>query len=124
MADNDKKKILKKPLFVFLVTFVGLAVLLTILAVLNGLDSLFIVGTYFLYGGIIVAIIGFVFLNKGSNRGDGYTQSNYMKSDEHFKKIRAQEKPIERIVWAVILAAISIAAIGYFLNDFLAAFTY
>ena len=124
MADNDKKKILKKPLFVFLFTFVGLAVLLTILAVLNGLDSLFIVGTYFLYGGIIVAIIGFVFLNKGSNRGDGYTQSNYMKSDEYFKKIRAQEKPIERIVWAVILAAISIAAIGYFLNDFLAAFTH
>ena len=124
MADNDKKKILKKPLFVFLVTFVGLAVLLTILAVLNRLDSLFIVGTYFLYGGIIVAIIGFVFLNKGSNRGDGYTQSNYMKSDEHFKKIRSQEKPIERIVWAVILAAISIAAIGYFLNDFLAAFTH
>ena len=124
MADNDKKKILKKPLFVFLVTFVGLAVLLTILAVLNRLDSLFIVGTYFLYGGIIVAIIGFVFLNKGSNRGDGYTQSNYMKSDERFKKIRAQEKPIERIVWAVILAAISIAAIGYFLNDFLAAFTH
>ena len=124
MADNDKKKILERPLLVFLFTFVGLAVLLTILAVLNGLDSLFIVGTYFLYGGIIVAIIGFVFLNKGSNRGDGYTQSNYMKSDERFKKIRAQEKPIERIVWAVILAAISIAAIGYFLNDFLAAFTY
>ena len=124
MADNDKKKILERPLLVFLFTFVGLAVLLTILAVLNGLDSLFIVGTYFLYGGIIVAIIGFVFLNKGSNRGDGYTQSNYMKSDERFKKIRAQEKPIERIVWAVILAAISIAAIGYFLNDFLAAFTH
>ena len=124
MADNDKKKILERPLLVFLFTFVGLAVLLTILAVLNGLDSLFIVGTYFLYGGIIVAIIGFVFLNKGSNRGDGYTQSNYLKSDEHFKKIRAQEKPIERIVWAVILAAISIATIGYFLNDFLAAFTH
>ena len=120
MADNVKKKILERPLLVFLLTFVGLAVLLTILAVLNGLDSLFIVGTYFLYGGIIVAIIGFVLLNRGSNRGDGYTQSNYMKSDEHFKKIRSQEKPIERIVCAVILAAITIAAIGYFLNEFLA----
>jgi hypothetical protein len=119
MADDSKKNLFKSPLFVFLFTFVSLAVLLTLLTLLNGLDSLFTICTYFLYGGMIVAIIGFAFLNKGSSRWDGYTQSKYIKNDELFKKIRAEEKPFERIVLAVIFAAISIAAIGYFLNEFL-----
>jgi len=119
MTNGSKKKISERPLLVFLFTFIGLVVVLTVLAMFDGKGILFSVGTYFLYAGIIVAIIGFAFLNKGSSRWDGYAQSEYMKNPEYFKNIRAQERPFERIVWAVILAGISIAIIGYFLNRLL-----
>jgi hypothetical protein len=118
MTNGSKKKISERPLLLFLSTFMGLAVFLTILAMFDGKDILFAVGTYFLYGGIIVVIIGFAFLNKGS-RWDGYSQSEYIRNPEYFKQVRVQERPFERIVWAVILTGISIAAIGYFLNRLL-----
>jgi len=120
MADGSKKKLFERPLLVFLFTFIGLAVFLMILAMFGGKGILFSAGTYFLYGGIIVVVIGFAFLNKGTSRWDGYAQSDYMKNPEYFKKVRAQDRPIERIVWAIILAGISITVIGYFLNRFLA----
>ena len=120
MPDNSKKKISEKPFLVFLFTFMGLAVCLTILAMFNETSLGLVVGTYFLFGGTIIGIIGFFFLNKGSgHKWDGYNQSNYMRNDEYFKRVRARERPYERIVWAVILAAILIAVVGYFLNEFL-----
>ena len=116
-----RKKISKKLFVVFLSIFLFLATFLTVLAILVGKGSFNLIGGYFLVGGTIIGIIGFFFLNKGSgHKWDGYSQSNNMKNDEYFKKTRIQEKPFEHIVWAVILAAISIAAIGYFLNEFLA----
>jgi hypothetical protein len=119
MADSSKKKISEKPFLVFLLTFVGLAVFLTILALFNETSIELVVGTYFLFGGTIVAGVGFALLNKGSgDKWDGYNQSNYTRNDEYFKRVRTHEKPLERIAWAVILASILIAVSGYFLNVF------
>ena len=121
MTDENKRKMSKKLFVVFLSIFLFLATFLTVLAMLVGKGSFNLIGGYFLVGGTIIGIIGFFFLNKGSgHKWDGYSQSNNMKNDEYFKKTRIQEKPFEHVVWAVILAAISIAAIGYFLNEFLA----
>ncbi|MGB8980525.1 MAG: hypothetical protein WCC12_01500 [Anaerolineales bacterium] len=121
MADNHKKKLLERPWMVFLLVFLSLAIVLTILAVIDGKGSPIVISTYFLYGGLIAGFTGFLFLNRGSgDKWDGYGQSEYMKNDGYFKKVRAEQKPLERIVWPVIFAAALLVAIGYFLSRFLA----
>lgn len=120
MTDEKKKRLSEKPFLIYLLAFSFLVVLLTSIAIFDRQGLILVVGTYFLYGGVIVATIGFGLLNKGTNDGGGDAQSTYMKSDEHFKRGRKQEKPFERVVWAVILAAISIAALGYLLNQIMA----
>jgi hypothetical protein len=120
MTDQGKKKFFERPLVVFVLTFVGLAVVLAILAIIEGKGSPLVLGTYFLYGGIIVGIIGFLFLSKGGTfKGDGDSQSLYRNNTEYFKKKRAEEKPLERVIWPVIFAAASLAVVGYFLGRFL-----
>jgi len=117
MTETSKTKFFERSLIVFVLTFVSLAVVLAILAMIEGKGSPLVIGTYFLYGGIIVGIIGFLFLNKGGTlERDSDSQSLYRKNIDYFKKKRAEEKPLERIVWPVILAGISLAALGYFLN--------
>jgi hypothetical protein len=116
MTKESNERIFERPLIVFFLTLFGLALFLVILALFDGEGASNLIGTYFLFGGAIVTIIGFVFLNKGSNRGDGYARSSYMNNQEYFKKVRAQEKPFERVMWAIILAALLLAVIGYFLN--------
>lgn len=120
MADNCKKKLLERPWMVFLLVFLSLAIVLTLLAVIDEKGSPIVISTYFLYGGLIVGFIGFLFLNKGSgDKWDGYSQSSYMKNDEYFKKVRAEQKPLERVIWPVIFAAALLVAIGYLLSRFL-----
>jgi hypothetical protein len=87
--------------------------LLTMLAIFdaNGLSK---IGFYFSYGGIFVALICFLSINLGSK------SSGYMKNGDYFKRVRAQEKPFEKLVWPIIFAGITVAAIGYFLVRFLA----
>jgi hypothetical protein len=72
------------------------------------------IGTHYLFGGSIVTIIGFAFINKGSNKRDSSVR--FIKNDNLFKKVRAEEKPFEKVVWSVIFAGVSIVAIGFLLN--------
>jgi hypothetical protein len=118
MTDENQNKTSRKPLLVFLLTFMSLAILSTILSMIDERDFSIVIGTYFLYGGMGVSTIGFLSINRGSIRGSGFTESKYMKDDNYFKKIRAQEKPFEHVIFAIILAGISIAAIGYFLSRY------
>ncbi len=118
MTDNDRK-MSRKPLLVFLLTFVGLAILLTILALLDTHGLPMVIGTYFLYGGLLTVVFSFFLLNAGDSRWSGYAQSNYMRNVDYFKKVRAQEKPLEKIIWSVISAALLIAFLGYVLNRLL-----
>lgn len=96
MTDEEKKKIPERPLLVFLIAFLSQAVFLAVLAFFNreGLSNS--IGTHYLFGGSIVAVIGFAFINKGSNRWDG--SARFIKNDNLFKKIRAAEKPFEQVV--------------------------
>jgi hypothetical protein len=120
MTDQGKKKIFERPLIVFVLTFVSLAVVLAILAMIEGKGSPLVIGTYFLYGGISVGIVGFLFLNKGGTlERDSDSQSLYRNNIEYFKKKRSEEKPLERVILPVIFAAASLAAVGYFLGRFL-----
>ncbi len=119
MGDENKKKILGRPFIVFLIAFLILVIILTLLALLSRVPLMDSIGTYYLFGGSIVAIIAFLFVNKGTHKGSGFDQSKYISDDNYFKKARAQEKPFERIIWSIILAGVSIAIIGYFLNSIL-----
>lgn len=117
MTEESKKKTSRRPLLVYLLTCTGLILFSTILFLLDA-SSLSTIGTYFLYSGIIVAVIGFAFINQGGNsRGSGLAQSMYLKNTEYFSRVRKEEKPFEQLAWAVILAGISIAVMGYFLNN-------
>ncbi len=114
MKNEDKKKISGRPFLIFLITFLSLVAFLTIMAFFakEFPNSL---GNHYLYGGSIVALIGFTFINKGGNRGDRGGAARYIKNDKLFKTMRAEERPFERIIWSVIFAGLSIAAIGYLL---------
>jgi hypothetical protein len=112
----SKPKLSQRPIVVFLSVFLILGILLAILAVLEGKGSLTSIGTFFLFGGGIVAILVFAVLTKGTTRGSISPKSPYLKNPENFKKIQTEEKPLVRILWSVILAALSIALIGYLLN--------
>ncbi len=113
MTNEDKKKISERPLLVFWITFLSQAVFLAVLAFF-GRDFPKSVGNHYLYGGAIVTIIGFAFINKGGSRWSSGVA--HKKNDKLFKKIRAEEKPFEQIIWSVIFAGVSIVAIGFLLN--------
>ena len=114
MTKDKKKKIWEIPSLIYLFTSVGLIFILTIIALFTP-KGLVILDTYFLYGGIITVLTGLFFLNRGSN----LNQSRYMKNDDYFHKVRKQERPIEGVVWAVILAGVTIAIIGFLGHNFL-----
>ena len=119
MKDENKKSILKNSVLVFLITVFALAIFLVIIAEFDERDLPSIIGTYFLYGGIISTIIAFALINRGSNsrwKGDS-AQSKYISDHEYFKKTRAHEKPFERVVWAIIIGSLFISAIGYLINE-------
>ena len=117
MINKDKKKISERPFLIFLIALLSEAVFLAVLAFFNGEGLSNSIGNYYLYGGSIVALIGFAFINKGSNKWD--RGARFIKNDNLFKKVRAEEKPFEKIVWSVIFAGVLIASIGYLLNQIL-----
>ena len=78
------------------------------------LDS---VGNILLYLGMAIIIFGFLFMG-ATNRGDGGSRSLRMRSDAEFTAWRKQERPIEFVTWAIILAATLMAITGYILLYF------
>ena len=115
MINKDKKKNSERPFLIFLIAFLSQAVFLAVLAFFNGEGLSNSIGTHYLYGGAIVTIIGFAFINKGGTRWNSGVA--HKKNDRLFKKIRAEEKPFEKIIWSVIFSGVLIATIGYLLNQ-------
>ena len=72
------------------------------------------VGSLLLYIGVGIFILVFLFMG-AINRGDGASKSSRMGSDAKFKEWRKQERPIELVTWAIILAAAMMAVTGYML---------
>ena len=94
--EEKKKKIYERPLLVYLITVSGLAIFLSILALFD--EKGISIGSYFLYGGVIIAFIGFLFINTGAQMGDGRKHSRYLRDEFFFKKVRKKEKPFQRVV--------------------------
>jgi len=70
------------------------------------------VGIALLFIGSAVFVLPFLFMG-AANRGDGSTRSPHIRSDTHFKEWRKQERPLESVIWAIILAGALLAGTGY-----------
>ncbi len=71
----------------------------------------------FIYIGAVILVIGFLLLGSKGDKWSGAAKSLHMQSDAHFKERRKQEKPIEAVAWALILAAALIILTGYLLAN-------
>ena len=75
------------------------------------------VGSALLYIGVAIFILGFLFMG-ATNKGDGGSRSIRTRSDAQFTEWRKQERPVELVTWAIILAAVLMAGTGYILLYF------
>ena len=106
--------IIRKFTVIVLGVYFGTLVLIIGVSTLSDTLTLGSVGNALFYVGIAIFIFGF-FIMGSTNRGDDATRSLHMRSDTQFKEWRKRERPIELIVWAIILAAALIAVTGYIL---------
>lgn len=118
METKPKKKFIKSRLFILLSAYLSLAALITPLALMTHQGERPVIGDYFIVGGIVVSILCFLFMDKGRTRSNARGSSSYVQNDQQFKSLRAQQKPVERVLIMILTASLTIAATGYLLNSF------
>ncbi len=99
---------------IVLSVYFGTSALIIVGAAVSGKLAQDSIGIALLYIGIAIFILGFLFMG-ATNREDGATRSLHMRSDAHFREWRKQERPVELVTWAIILAAALLAGTGYIL---------
>lgn len=109
---NTSISSVRKFVIIFLGTYFGILTLIIVATAASGELTRDNVGVAMLFIGIAVFILAFLFMG-AKNRGDGITRSPHMRSDTHFKEWRKQERPLELVIWAIILAAALLAGTGY-----------
>jgi hypothetical protein len=105
---------IRKFAIIVLCIYFGTLALIIVGAAVSGQLVRESIGSALLFIGIAIFILGFFFMG-APNWGDGATRSLHMRSDAHFKEWRKQERPMELITWAIILAGALMAATGYIL---------
>ena len=105
---------IRKFAIIVLGVYFGILALIIVGAAVSGKLARDSVGSALLYIGIAIFILGFLFMG-ATSRGDGATRSLHMQSDAHFREWRKQERPVELVTWAIILAAALMAGTGYIL---------
>ena len=119
MEEKPKKKFTQSRLFIFLVTYLSLAVIITPIALDMGNGKLHVIGDFFMGGGVVVVVLGFLFMDRNTHRKDPPSYSTYLSSPEDFKRMRAHQKPFERVLFMIIFAGVAIALTGFLWNTFL-----
>ena len=101
-----------KFIIIFFGTYFGILALIIATTAMSGDLTRDNVGIALLFIGSAVFILPFLFMG-AKNRGDGATKSPHMQSDLHFKEWRKQERPLENVLWAIILAGALLVGTGY-----------
>jgi hypothetical protein len=105
---------LRKFVVIVLGVYFGILTLILVGSALSGELAWESIGSLLLYIGMGIFILAFLVMG-ATNRGDGASKSLRMRSDAEFKAWRKQERPIELVTWAIILAAAMMATTGYML---------
>jgi hypothetical protein len=75
MTTGNKKKLYERPWLIFVITFLGLILLLSLFALVDATNFPSSIGLYYLGGGIVAGAIAFAFINKGKGSRGGWLQS-------------------------------------------------
>jgi hypothetical protein len=111
---NTSSTTTRKFTLIVLSVYFGTLALIILSSALSGKFDVDGVGNALLYVGVAIFILGF--LSRGATlRGIGGPRSIHSRSDKEFMEWRKQQRPVELITSAVILAATLLALTGYFL---------
>ena len=108
-----KKEFFKSRLFIFLVSYLSLAAIISIIAMVKGNLIIYTIGQYFQIGGFVVFLLAFLARDRRTRE---HPRSSRMISDEQFKRIRAKQKPDERDLIPIAYSGLAIAITGFLLN--------
>lgn len=111
---NTSLPTLRKFALIVLGVYSGSLTLIIVGSVLSGKLEWDNVGSLLLYVGVGIFILMFLFMGATNSR-DGAPRSPHIRSDVQFREWRKQERPVELVTWAIILAAALMAITGYIL---------
>lgn len=116
MNETTRRKFTQSRWFIFLVTYIFTALVLGLIALDMGDGKPFMIPNTYFYGGLVIAFICALLVNPGvSYNGRGRAGYRYYRDHEYFKKVKAQDKPFERVILPIMAAGVSLALTGLLL---------
>ena len=117
MSDQKQPIHASLPIKVFFGVYAGVLLLIAVYSLAIRDFSPEAIGNSLIYVGGGIALTALITLNQYGGKGSGMAASQRIRDDAQLKKWRQAEKPVEKVTWAVIAAAVTLAATGLLLAN-------